>query len=1131
MHRLLERQIAKAKKGRADGSIDVDALLALVDASYEEADKERRLAARAAEEMEREMRALAEQARSQGEALLKGVLEAVGDGVVLSDHRGVIIDVNAAVERLFGYSRAELIGRDLAVLMGEDDARQHPGWVADYNRDRVVRIIGRTRELMARRRDGSVFPIELAVGDLSSSGVRRFVGIVRDITERLRAKREIEDSRQRFQDFAEASSDWMWETDADHRFTLFAGNRERAITFDPEKSLGKTRLELMAASAPAELVARHRADLEARRPFREFVYPMTQGGPSAQHDGRVRHLRVSGRPVFDGDGAFRGYRGTASDITDALAAEERMAALERQLSAAISSMSEGFVLYDRDHRVVACNDRYRDFYPQWAADIDARAALPDLLRLGAARGLYDLEGRAVEDWVAWRMASHLRADGAPILLRLSDGRVFRVRERTTPDGGVVGVHSDVTVELVLQRQLQDAKEAAEGASRAKSEFLAVMSHEIRTPMNGVIGMTGLLLTTSLTDEQKHFAVTIRDSAECLLAIINDILDYSKVEAGRMDFESADFDIATLVESVVEILAPRALGKGVEIASFVDPSARLLACGDAGRVRQILMNLAGNAVKFTDEGWVTIEVAAVSSDEAAGTVRLRFTVADTGVGIEEEAQARLFGMFMQADGSSTRRHGGSGLGLAISRRLAELMGGDVGFASVYGDGSTFWFEIPLAVRGRSGGATADLRGARLLVVDDLEVNRDFLQRRLGAAGAVVETVDSVDSALAALARADFDAIITDEAMPGGSGVHLASLVRADERWRDMPMVLASSRGVLQITGDHQGLDAVVHKPLRDAVLFSTLGRLLNRLQDAAPVQEATESPGSAAALGRALRLLVVEDNAVNQQVALGVLRRLDHTVDVAGDGIEALEAVRQRPYDIIFMDVRMPRMDGLEATRRIRQLSGPAARTPIVAMTAGAMQGDEAGCLEAGMDGFLAKPIDRRKLYEALERFAGVDAAAAAAGDAAANAARRAAQKMDAAEVDVAVEGGMSGGDLDVEALDDLVDVLGVEDVEHLARRFLGDAPKRLQGMRAAFSVGDIDTAAREAHSIKGASGSMGMRRVEAAAAALEKRLRGGGDVDCAQAAAGLEALIAAATAALDLYLAAHGGGGDDSDGG
>ena len=1103
MHRLLERQIAKAKKGRADGSIDVDALLALVAASYEEADKERRLAARAAEEMEREMRALAEQARSQGEALLKGVLEAVGDGVVLADHRGVIIDVNAAVERLFGYTRDELIGRNLAILMGEDDARRHPGWVADYNRDRIARIIGRTRELLARRRDGSAFPIELAVGDLSSSGVRRFVGIVRDITERLRAKREIEDSRRRFQDFAEASSDWMWETDAEHRFTLFAGNRERAITFDPEKTLGKTRLELMAANVPAELAARHRADLAARRPFREFVYPMAQSG------GRVRHLRVSGRPVFDSDGVFTGYRGTASDITDALAAEERMAALERQLSAAISSMSEGFVLYDRDQRVVACNDRYRDFYPQWAVDINAHGALPDLLRLGAARGLYDLEGRDAEEWVAWRMASHCRADGTPILLRLADGRVFRVRERTTPDGGVVGVHSDVTAELALQRQLQDAKDAAEGASRAKSEFLAVMSHEIRTPMNGVIGMTGLLLTTPLSEEQKHFAVTIRDSAECLLAIINDILDYSKVEAGRMDFESADFDVATLVESVVEILAPRALGKGVEIASFVDPSARLLACGDAGRVRQILMNLAGNAVKFTDEGWVTIEVAAVSCDEPAGTVRLRFTVADTGVGVEEEAQAKLFGMFMQADGSSTRRHGGSGLGLAISRRLAELMGGAVGFTSVYGEGSTFWFEIPLAVRGRSCGAAADLRGARLLVVDDLEVNRDFLQRRLAAAGAVVETADSVDAALAALARTGFDAIITDEAMPGGSGVHLAALVRADERRRDTPMVLASSRGVLQITGDHQGLDAVVHKPLRDAVLFSTLARLLNRLPDAAPVQEASEYPGSAAALGRALRLLVVEDNAVNQQVALGVLRRLDHTVDVAGDGIEALEAVRQRPYDIIFMDVRMPRMDGLEATRRIRQLSGPAARTPIVAMTAGAMQGDEAGCLEAGMDGFLAKPIDRRKLFEALERFAGSVPTKSEAAETAAN----------VTEANVTAGGAAMDGELDVEALDDLTDVLGVEDVEYLARRFLADAPKRLQGMRAASSVGDIDTAAREAHSIKGASGSMGMRRVEAAAAALEKRLRGGGEVDCVQAAAGLEDLIAAAAAALDAYLA------------
>jgi len=312
VHRLLERQIAKARRGRADGSVDVDALLALVDATYEEADKERRLATRAADEMEREMRALHVEVRRHGEALLKGVLEAVGDGVILADDHGVIIDVNAAVEHLFGYERDALIGADLAILMAGGDADGHAGWVSDYNRTRTPHVVGRTREVMARRRDGTLIPIELAVGDLAQSGVRRFVGIVRDIGDRLRAKREIEESRQRFRDFAEASSDWMWETDAKHRFSAFAGAFERVVGFDPDKALGHARTDLMAGSAPPELIARHRADLEARRPFREFVYPMTQG------DGMVRHLRINGRPVFNGDGAFIGI-GTAAASVELLA--------------------------------------------------------------------------------------------------------------------------------------------------------------------------------------------------------------------------------------------------------------------------------------------------------------------------------------------------------------------------------------------------------------------------------------------------------------------------------------------------------------------------------------------------------------------------------------------------------------------------------------------------------------------------------------------------------------------------------------------------------------------------------------------------------------------------------------------
>ncbi len=656
MHRLLEQHIAEARRRSPDGSIDLDVLLGLVDARYRETDPEPSHGAA--------------EGRSTAEAVMEAVLDTVGDAVVIARRDGRIVGVNAAAERLFGYSREELAGGPLTRLMPDADAGRHGDYVDAYLRSGAARIIGRARETVARRRDGTEFPIELAVGDLAPIGVPHFVGVIRDITKRKMAERELADSERRFRDFAESSSDWFWETDADHRFRAFVGRPETMVGFDPDRAIGRTRLELMADTAPPDLRAAHAADLDARRPFRDVVYPMTQ-----DRDGPVRLLRINGRPVFAADGTFLGYRGTASDVTDAVAAERR-----------------------------------------------------------------------------------------------------------------------------VKREITAAKEAAEAASRAKSEFLAVMSHEIRTPMNGVIGMAGLLLETALDGEQQRCAATIRDSAESLLAIINDILDFSKVEAGRLELESADFDLVTLVDGVLEMLTPRAQAKGVAIAAVVDPPARLLVNGDPGRVRQVLTNLADNAVKFTDVGRVTIALDRTGDDVV-------FTVADTGIGIPAEAIGGLFSMFSQVDGSATRRHGGTGLGLAISRRLTEMMGGTITVDSAPGRGSVFRVTLPLPAVGAAPLRGPDLAGVRALIVAVAPPDAAALACRLEAAGAAV----AVAPAGAPGAADPFDIAIFD-AGPGVCPTVTAEAARAVAG--AAPVVLACGPGWAgSPNAPAGGFDAVLTKPVR------------------------------------------------------------------------------------------------------------------------------------------------------------------------------------------------------------------------------------------------------------------------------------------------------------------------------
>jgi len=750
--------------------------------------------------------------------------------------------------------------------------------------------------------------------------------------------------------------------DSAHRIVLFNDGAERIFGYRAAEAIGQPIEQLLPEAVRARHAGHmrefaHSPQAARRMAERREIQGLARDGRLFDAEASIAHLDLDGRPYF---------AAILRDVSEARRAQRALADSEARLRSLAAAAPVGIFEADAAGQCLYVNDRWCEIAGMNAAEAQGG---------GWQRALHPGDRARVHQ--AWL---HTVASGEPFALRYRFlrpdggeawvmGNAVARRGAGGAIGSFIGTVTDVTEAHHQSLALERAKSEAEAAARAKSLFLANMSHEIRTPLNAVIGMTTLLLDTPMSDDQRDFARTIHASGETLLEIINDILDYSKADVGKLELEQRAFDLRHTVEESLDLVTPRALEKSLNLAYLIEDGTPEALVGDPTRIRQILVNLLSNAVKFTHQGEVFVAVEGEPVDEEQ--VRLRFAVKDTGIGIAAEHLPRLFQSFTQVDASTTRKYGGTGLGLAITKRLAELMGGGVAAESAPAQGSIF--RVELLVRRAAATEPAGhlqrnvpaLAGKRILIVDDNLTNRRIATKLALRWGMVPSTLPSALEALDMVRHGEpFDIALLDMSMPGFDGLDLAAAIRQRRGPEALPIVLLTSLGQRQAINTPVQLAACLAKPIKAGLLFDTLVAVLEG-GGVLPVPAAAAPPPATRRSLPPLALLVAEDNPMNQRVMLRLLQHLGVQADLAADGRQALDAVARRHYDLVLMDIQMPEMDGVEAARAIVRQRGPRGLPRIVAMTANAMTGDRETYIAAGMDGYLAKPIELQDLQALL----------------------------------------------------------------------------------------------------------------------------------------------------------------------
>jgi PAS domain S-box-containing protein len=1053
---------------------------------------------------------------------LSRAVEQSPSAVVITDLNGSIEYVNPKFSQITGYSLAEAIGQNPRILKSGQQTRElyRTLW------DTIVSGAEWQGELLNRKKNGELFWEFARISPIrNSAGITtHYVAVKEDITERKRAEEAFRKSEEKFRQVWNNSFDGMRVID-ESATILMVNDAYCRMVRKPREALEGKSLAVVYQDSDNERAV---SDLRERIANRTIPPTDEQEVVLWNEEGVWFSFTNS---FLEKEGEHVLLLTLVRDITEQKLAESALRDSEKRFKELFDESPVGYHEVSRDGTIIRVNRTELEMLGFEAVEVIGKK----VWELAA-------EQRAAQTRVEAKLAGIVPpSHGYETILCRKDGALQPVvifdKLIIDGDGNITGLRTAVQdnterklAEEELQRfaedlfeaksdaeeqarkleeqaeELRKAREQALQVSRYKSEFLANMSHEIRTPMNGVIGMTGLLMDTPLSPEQREYAEIIRTSGDVLLSIINDILDFSKIEAGKMTLELVDFDLRTLAEEAVDLLAGNAQEKGLELILYVDQAVPVTVNGDPGRLRQILVNLLGNAVKFTERGDVVLRM---TLDElAADDAVIRCSVQDTGIGIPHEARARLFNSFTQVDGSATRRFGGTGLGLVISKQLAELMGGTIGVESEPGKGSDFWFTVRVKVRpgvAPSSWMPPEMRNQRVLVMVGNAASREILQQQLAARGSRVESAASLNEGLEALRKAAQEArpiaaVLADVQLPGNGSVTFADMIRSNGQVPGPPVILLRSLG--QSTAQAQpeaGVALSVNKPVKEGALIEALLKALrsDHATDAPTGQRTGGAQAEPSKQGFGLRILIAEDNVVNQKVAARMLERLGSRADVAANGLEAITALERVPYDMVLMDCQMPDLDGFAATRAIRQREGTAKHTIIVAMTANALEGDRERCIAAGMDDYISKPISARALEELLQEWV-----SAPGGN------KRRAFK--------AADHPMDGPILNPQRLADLAELGDSPSwLENILNRFLEDSSGRIAALRAAIDREEPNIVAEVAHAMKGSSANVGASAMAQVCKILQDLGRSGSVVGALDKLLELERVYAQTVAALE----------------